>query len=165
MKHFLLACVCVLVSAALQAETECEDAVDMADSLDFHAMHIECANDPVTLYDTESKSNFFSKRKKVVTAYAEPSSQTSAAQAPRATASADTGSNGASQEVPVTTDNAGVTFNIRAPFTLVGGPQSAMNGLYVQMAKYCGAGWSKQKEWVVAAQSDYFLHYQFTCAD
>jgi hypothetical protein len=165
MKHFLLVCVCVLTSAALQAETECEDAVDMADSLDFHAMHVECADDPVNLYDPESKSNFFSKQGKVVTAYAEPSPKTSAAPTPKATESTATESNRASQEVQKETNNAGVTFNIRAPFTLVGGPQSAMNGLYVQMAQYCGAGWNKQKEWVVAAKADYFLHYQFTCAE
>jgi len=163
MKHLLIATVCLFASGLLNAETDCEDAVDMADSLDFHAMHVECSKDPVTLYDPESKSNFFGKTGKVVTAYADqvktPAALTSTAKAATAM-SAD-----AASVAEVAQSNAGVTFNIREPFTLTGGPQSALNGLYVQMAQYCSAGWSKKKEWVVAAETGYLLHYQFTCAE
>lgn len=166
MKRFLMVAVCLSASAFLHAETECEDTVDMADSLDFHAMHVECAKDPVTLYDPESKSSFLSKNSKVVTAYAEQVNPTSFVNT-----AALKGSRARLVDQPVgssnvveAADNAGMTFNIREPFTLTGGPQSALNGLYVQMAQYCPAGWSKNKEWVEPAQVGYFLHYQFACA-
>jgi len=163
MKHLLLASVCLFTSALVQAQSKCEDTVDMADSLDFHAMHVECAQDPVTLYDPESKSSFLSKRSKVVTAYAD---QAQSSGELRSTAkAAAVMSAGATPVAEIVQSNAGVTFNIREAFTLTGGPQSALNGLYVQMASYCPAGWSKKQEWVVAADAGYLLHYQFTCAE
>jgi len=163
MKHLLLASVCLFTSALVQAQSKCDDTVDMADSLDFHAMHVECTQDPVTLYDPESKSNFLSKKSKVVTAYADQA-QASGELTPTTKAAAVMSARVASV-TEVAQSNAGVTFNIREAFTLTGGPQSALNGLYVQMARYCPAGWSKKQEWVVAADAGYLLHYQFTCSE
>lgn len=163
MKHLLVATLGLFFSAVLHADTECEDVVDMADSLDFHSMHIECSDDPVTLYDQESKSNFFSKKGKVITAYAD---QTQSSNQAVTASQRVVALNAAHKPLKGTAQsNAGVTFNIREPFTLTGGPQSALNGLYVQMAQYCASGWSKQKEWVVAVEAGFLLHYQFTCSD
>lgn len=175
MRKFLLPLAATLFVSQVWAADPCEeDAVDMADSLDFHTLHVECANDPVTLYDPQSKSNFFSKKKKAVTTYADT------AKAVPATAVVNSSmANGLTQQnisAPVSAaaepttlesieNNAGVVFNIREPFTLTGGPQSALNGLYVQMAHYCPKGWTKNEEWVEPAQAGYFLHYQFQCAE
>lgn len=163
MKHLLVAVMGLLLSASLHAETECEDAVDMADSLDFHSMHVECNDEPVTLYDPKSKSNFLSKKGKVITAYTDGEAVTRKLPAVAKSAEPLNTSYGAGLEAEPS--NAGVTFNIREPFTLTGGPQSALSGLYVQMAQYCSRGWSKEKEWVVSADTGYLLHYQFTCAE
>ncbi len=175
MKKFIsMIALAVLSGSAIAAPDGCEDAVDMADDLDFAKMHVECAEEPVTLYDPKSKANFLSKRKPVVTAYADPA--TTATIPVKAGAAEIIQSNAKQAESTLeqsvkelvqdgAAHNAGVTFNIREPFTITGGPQSALNGLYVQMANYCPAGWEKLKEWSEPNQSGYYLHYQFQCAE
>jgi len=150
---------------------ECEDAVDMADSLEFHKMHVECNDDPVVLYDPKSKSSFFKKKSAAVDTYAESEQKSvikdKEVQADIASKPVSRNTVAAHKSVTATeeTDNAGVVFNIREPFTITGGPQSALNGLFVQMANYCPAGWEKLKEWSVPSQGGYYLHYQFQCAE
>ncbi len=163
----------VLSCGVVAAPDGCDDAVDMADDLDFAKMHVECAEEPVTLYDPKSKASFLSKRKPVVTAYADPATTVTA---PVKTGAAEIIESNAGQAESTleqnakvlvqdnAAHNAGVTFNIREPFTITGGPQSALNGLYVQMANYCPAGWEKLKEWSEPNQGGYYLHYQFQCA-
>lgn len=163
MKKLLLCVLVALYSVTGFAKDEsCEENVDMADSLDFSKLHVECADDPVTLYDPKSKGSFLSG-KKTVTAYDKPAAKNAGAAKAVATQSV------VGTQEPVDTeiaemDNAGVIFNIREPFTITGGPQSALNGLFVQMAQYCPKGWSKNQEWVEPSESGYFLHYQFQCA-
>ncbi|MGH1371180.1 MAG: hypothetical protein ACRBBW_04035 [Cellvibrionaceae bacterium] len=171
MKQLWCAVLTVLVVQSAFAE-ECEEAVDMADSLDFHKMHVECNEDPVVLYDPKSKSSFFNKKPQAVDTYGEKSGDSAAASDSSSleTSAVLTSSQSAvnvSAESPAsqTADNAGVIFNIREPFTLTGGPQSALNGLFGQMANYCPAGWAKLKEWSVPNQDGYYLHYQFQCAE
>jgi len=172
MNKLLFVLLATLVAFPAFAE-ECEEAVDMADSLDFHKMHVECNEDPVVLYDPKSKSSFFKKKSQAVDTYADKAEEKQGAKVAT--------SQVAFVSEPVTTkeivssrstiadgtaaDNSGVIFNIREPFTITGGPQSALNGLYVQMANYCPAGWEKLKEWSEPNQSGYYLHYQFQCAE
>lgn len=174
MKYRLYMTVALLLSAQAFAEPKCEEDVDMADSLDFSRTHIECANDPVTVYDPDSKSSFFGKKEEVVTAYATPvkadgstKAGASAAQVIEQQTIGDTKipASDSASAVASQSSNAGVVFNIREPFTVTGGPQSALNGLFVQMAGYCPSGWEKLKEWSVPNQSGYYLHYQFQCAE
>ncbi|MAZ89274.1 MAG: hypothetical protein CL693_16715 [Cellvibrionaceae bacterium] len=152
-----------LSQLALANSSDCEDTVDMADSLDFHKMHIECNNDPVVIYDPNSKSSFLTKKKEVVDTY-HGSKKVNAVATQTLTAVSSVPVDAAPATTP-SQDNAGVIFNIREPFTITGGPQSALNGLYVQMANYCPAGWEKVKEWSEPNQGGYYLHYQFQCAE
>lgn len=161
----------LLAAPSLFAE-ECEEAVDMADSLDFHKMHVECNDDPVVLYDPKSKSSFFKKKPQAVDTYNNPAQVEVAdtqgspveTKAPVVSSTSAVMSEAAIDSVQ-DDDNAGVVFNIREPFTITGGPQSALNGLFVQMANYCPSGWEKLKEWSIPNQGGYYLHYQFQCAE
>ncbi len=166
----------VLIAMVLAPSTfaeECGDAVDMADSLDFHKMHVECNEDPVVLYDPKSKSSFFKKKPQAVDTYGDKgesglpvkAASSGAVLVGESTATETISSSNSAIREPEVTGNAGVVFNIREPFTITGGPQSALNGLYVQMANYCPVGWEKLKEWSVPNQTGYYLHYQFKCAE
>jgi hypothetical protein len=162
MKHLLISALLMTVALPGFAETKCEDAVDMADSLDFHAMHVECSNDPVTIYEPKS-----SRDKNVVTTYdkSEPVAPVNKKSAVvEQSLSSPTSVKAAATKV-IVGETAGKIFNIREPFTLTGGPQSALNGLFVQMAKLCPTGWSKEREWVEPAPAGFYLHYQFQCAE
>lgn len=158
--------VVLVVSLPVVADDDCEAVVDMADSLDFHKMHVECSEDPVTIYDAKSKGSFLSKKKTAVTTYEKAgegtANTTATVQAQDNTAAPTKLDEEASY--PAGADNAGVVFNIREPFSVSAGPHPAINGLYVQMAAYCPQGWKKLEEWVAPAETGYFLHYQFQCA-
>lgn len=171
MKKIAWVLLAVVAAPSLFAE-ECEEAVDMADSLEFHKMHVECNEDPVILYDPKSKSSFFKKKPQAVDTYKKPGqakdadTQASPVETKVSVAAgASTVMSEAAIESVQDNDNAGVVFNIREPFTITGGPQSALNGLFVQMANYCPSGWEKLKEWSVPNQGGYYLHYQFQCAE
>lgn len=167
MKKLLVGLLAVVLAPSAFSE-ECEEAVDMADSLDFHKMHIECNDDPVVLYDPKSKSSFFNKKPQAVDTYGEAAKAAPASAKPASnemTTEPVAASTAVVPQEAVEGDNAGVVFNIREPFTITGGPQSALNGLFVQMANYCPSGWEKIKEWSVPNGSGYYLHYQFQCAE
>lgn len=177
MKRLAVLMIGLALTNSVFAKEECEPNVDLADSLDFEALHIDCADDPVSIYDPESVGGFLSGKKRAVTVYEETKSAPvikSADETKIQTMSVfDMTDTITSTPVKSKTDiereiasqdNAGVVFNIRESFTITGGPQSALNGLFVQMAQYCPVGWSKLKEWVEPAQAGYYLHYQFQCA-
>lgn len=163
MKKLIVAMLALCSMASWADSKECEDNVDMADSLDFQKMHVECADDPVTLYDPKSKQKFMTG-KKTVTTYEKNAPKKSVEVKMQNVGSTAISKSEIQQDVAAQ-DNAGVIFNIREPFTITGGPQSALNGLFVQMAQYCEQGWTKEKEWVEPAESGYYLHYQFRCAE
>jgi hypothetical protein len=180
MSKWLVLSLSVLLSWQVMAkDDDCGDNVDMADSLDFQKMHVDCADDPISLYDPESVGGFLSGNKKAVTVYektdrapviapvAKPKKATMSVfdMTDELTTSSVKSRSDIVQEI-VEQDNAGVVFNIREPFIITAGPQSAISGLFVQMAQYCPVGWDKLKEWVAPAQSQagYYLHYQFQCA-
>ena len=177
MRTMFAAAICCLIAAPVWAE-ECEDAVDLADSLEFHKMHVECDDDPVVIYDSNSKTSFFSRKEKAVNTYDKTSEVEPLPARPAKTAAVAkvTEQNLAAPQrlvpasastapVPQAETNAGVVFNAREPFTLTGGPQSALNGLYAQMVHYCPQGWEKLKEWAEPNAGGYFLHYQFQCSE
>lgn len=172
MKKLLVLCLSTCLSSVAFADKDaCEDTVDMADSLDFSKLHVECSDDPVTIYDPKSKGSFLTKSGKAVTTYDKKTQTKASAVATQSVTSAAVSATAPAQtKTEIQQDvadlnNAGVLFNIREPFTITGGPQSALNGLFVQMAQYCEQGWSKEKEWVEPAESGYYLHYQFRCAE
>ena len=142
----------VALSVQADKQIECIDDVDMADSLDFHAMHVECSNDPVVVYDPKSSGKLFKSKAvktyddaedKALDSVSEPEVQVT--------------------ESAVAQNNAGKTFIIREPFSATSGPVSAINGLFAQMISYCPSGWEKSREWVEKGTDSYFLHYQFQC--
>ncbi|MBR9912401.1 MAG: hypothetical protein GYB33_18835 [Gammaproteobacteria bacterium] len=159
--------ICCSVTAATALAEECESQVDMADSLNFHKMHIECSDDAVILYDPKPSPE---DKNGVKTYQRDPAAAAAdAARGDGPVASAATVATGVAATAPkkgaLDQDNAGVIFNIREPFTLTGGPHSAITGLFAQMTHYCPGGWSKLKEWAEPDQNGYYLHYQFRCAD
>ncbi|MYM61997.1 hypothetical protein [Pseudomaricurvus sp. HS19] len=126
----------------------------MADSLNFHKMHVDCSDEAVDTYEPGLIDKLLGKEKGVDTYDGDTNdSSTAAANVPVSAVDA-------SQD-----DSAGITFNIREPFTATGGPQSALNGLFAQMIHYCPKGWEKKKEWAEPSEGGYFLYYQFRCAE
>jgi hypothetical protein len=177
MKKLAVLMIGLALTHSVFAKEECEPNVDLADSLDFEALHIDCADDPVSIYDPESVGGFLSGKKRAVTVYEETKSAPvmRSADDPKIQTMSVFDMTDTITSTPVKSktdierdiasqDNAGVVFNIREPFTITGGPQSAINGLFVQMAQYCPVGWAKLKEWAEPAQAGYYLHYQFQCA-
>lgn len=156
-----IACLILMssLSLAVVADDECGAMVDMADSYDFHKMHIECAKDPIVIYDPSSKEGLLHGKKKAVTTYEQPVSNGELSSAAVTTTGTD------SIAVVDKNANAGQVFNIRELFVRANGPQSAINGLFGQMLTYCPNGFEKLKEWVVPAPKEYYLHYQFQCAE
>lgn len=162
MRNLVLLISCCLVVVSTWAQ-ECDDAVDLADSLDFHKMHVECDDDEVEIYNSKSKSFSLSQKRKVVDTYGEKTQQQPALiTVPEETDSGATQPAIAEQKA---VNNAGVRFNIREAFSMTDGPHSAINNLFQQMGSYCPQGWEKLKEWVEPAESHLYLHYQFQCAN
>lgn len=66
----------------------------------------------------------------------------------------------------------GKGYVVREPYSLLRGARFeesvtlAIHRLHLQMAQYCGQGWSLDKEWTSAniEPGHYFLHYAFTCS-
>lgn len=148
---------------AVAKDEDCGHMVDMADSYDFQKMFVECEKNPISVYDSKDKKGLFSGKEKPVDTYDEPVKASADAQVKTETVSSKT------VDKPVVTkaavDNAGAIFNIRGTFSRKAGPMTAVNGLFEQMFTYCPNGFEKLKEWVVPAPQDYYLHYQFQCAE
>lgn len=183
----VIACSTQLFAGSLRADNStCGNEVDMADSLDFSKLHVDCSEEPDFVYDPEEGTRFFGRNKKAVDTYSQKNTDQPSG-LDQHVSRLQSGSQGVVEEdlsAQVTKQasaqlnpaeqlakndlaekNASVVFNIREPFSVTGGPQSALNGLFAQMVHYCPQGWEKLKEWSVPAQSDYFLHYQFQCAE
>ncbi len=164
MKNLLVLFALALLSGAVwAADKECGQDVDMADSLKFHELHVDCEEEAVDAYEPGILDKLMGKTKAVETYSGEQKSGEKSA----AAAAAVTASKAEAVATPAAGEEqyAGVTFNIREPFTATGGPQSALNGLFAQMIHYCPKGWEKKKEWAEAVGAGYFLYYQFRCAE
>lgn len=136
------------VTGGDQSDPECRDGVDSADDMSFADAIVECDNQAVILYDAESRSNFLNRRKLPLKTYEKQAGTTVAEDIL------------VDQPVHVP----GTTFVIRARYSIES-PASALSALHQEMATYCPMGWDKDREWSTPVERDYYLHYQFTCAD
>ena len=129
----ILWCLALLAPWSVLA-AECESVVDMADSLDFHKMHVECDQEPQFQYDPSQRE-----------AVQQPSPDS--AIKPSAALELEGSS----------------VFTVEEPFTATGGPESAIRGLFAQLIERCPNGWVKHDEWVKRRQGVYALYYRARC--
>ncbi len=159
MRFFLVTSLlcCVLYPRSLLAASEdksapaenlnCEESVDAADDMNFVDNIIECNEEAVIIYDKQSHKKFLTRKALPLKIYENQQ---------RDEASAKT------VEEPVHMQ--GTTFIIRAAYELKA-PQKALASLHQQMATYCPLGWELDRQWSSPIAVDYYLHYEFTCAD
>jgi len=122
------------------AEQECEATVDMADSLDFHRMHMECNKDKKIASDRQASDRQETSVKETNNPEVKRQNNTS-----------------------VTASKAPAILEVSEPFSLNGGPESAQLGLFKQMAEQCPKGWVKHQEIVKRAAQGFYLKYRFSC--
>jgi len=159
MKVFLLASLlcCVLYPSSLlaasadksapAAQVSCEESVDAADDMNFADNIIECNEEAVVIYDQESRQKFLSRKALPLKTYENQQRD---------------GVSTAIVDEPVHLP--GTTFIIRAAYKL-DAPQLGLVSLHQQMATYCPQGWELDRQWSRPIAADYYLHYEFTCAD
>jgi len=129
------------------AEVNCEESVDAADDMNFVDNIIECNEEAVIIYDQQSRQKFMSRKALPLSTYEKQQR------------------NGESTVIiaePVHLP--GTTFIIRTVYKL-NAPQQALASLHQQMATYCPQGWALDRQWSRPIGTDYYLHYEFTCAD
>ena len=129
------------------AQVNCEDSVDAADDMNFADNIIECNEEAVVIYDQESRQKFLNRKALPLKTYEKQQRD---------------GASTAIVEEPVHLP--GTTFIIRAAYKL-DAPQLALASLHQQMATYCPQGWELDRQWSRPIAADYYLHYEFTCAD
>ena len=151
----LLCCVLYPISLLAASEGEstsaedfnCEESVDAADDMNFVDNIIECNEEAVIIYDKQSHKKFLTRKALPLKTYENQQR------------------NGASAKVvkePVHIQ--GTTFIIRVAYELKA-PQKALASLHQQMATYCPFGWALDRQWSSPMAAEYYLHYEFTCAD
>jgi hypothetical protein len=133
--------------SAPAAQVNCEESVDAADDMNFADNIIECNEEAVIIYDQESRQKFLSRKALPLKTYEKQQRD---------------GASAAIVEEPVHLP--GTTFIIRAAYKL-NAPQLALVSLHQQMATYCPQGWELERQWSRPIAADYYLHYEFTCAD
>ena len=159
MKVILLASLlcCILYPSSLLAasaeksaptpQVNCEESVDAADDMNFAENIVECNEEAVVIYDQESRQKFLSRKDLPLKTYERQQRD---------------GASTVAVDVPVHLP--GTTFIIRAAYKL-SAPQVALVSLHQQMATYCPQGWELDRQWSRPIAADYYLHYEFTCAD
>ena len=148
---------CVLYPISLLAGTEeksapaqdfhCEESVDAADDMNFVDNIIECNEEAVIIYDKQSHKKFLTRKALPLKTYENQQRDGASAKV---------------VEEPVHLQ--GTTFIIRAAYEL-NAPQKALASLHQQMATYCPLGWALDRQWSSPIAAEYYLHYEFTCAD
>ncbi len=129
------------------AEVNCEESVDAADDMNFVDNIIECNEEAVIIYDRQSRQKFLSRKALPLSTYEKQQRD------------------GASTSlVAEPVHLPGTTFIIRAAYQL-NAPQQGLASLHQQMATYCPQGWALDRQWSRPIAADYYLHYEFTCAD
>lgn len=129
------------------AQVSCEESVDAADDMNFADNIIECNEEAVIIYDQESRQKFLSRKALPLKTYEKQQRD---------------GVNTTVVDEPVHLP--GTTFIIRAAYELKV-PQKALASLHQQMATYCPQGWEVDRQWSSPIAAEYYLHYEFTCAD
>ena len=129
------------------AEVNCEESVDAADDMNFVDNIIECNEEAVIIYDQQSRQKFLSRKALPLSTYEKQQRD---------------GVSTAIVAEPVHLP--GTTFIIRAVYQL-NAPQQALASLHQQMATYCPLGWALDRQWSRPIAADFYLHYEFSCAD
>ncbi|MBQ0720836.1 MAG: hypothetical protein KBT88_10430 [Gammaproteobacteria bacterium] len=130
-----------------KANPSCEESVDAADDMNFVDNIIECNEEAVIIYDQQSRQKFLTRKALPLKTYENQQRD---------------GANSHIVEEPVHLP--GTTFIIRAAYKL-NAPQQALAPLHQQMATYCPRGWELDRQWSQPVAADYYLHFEFTCAD
>ena len=126
---------------------ECEEGVDGADDMNFVDNIIECSEEAVIIYDSSSRKQFMMRKDLPLKTFENQQRD---------------GENGDTAETPVHLP--GTRFVIRAVYKL-SAPQEALAPLYQQLATYCPLGWELDRQWSRPAAEDYYMHFEFSCAD
>lgn len=129
------------------AQVSCEESVDAADDMNFTDNIIECEEESVIIYDKKSHKKFLTRKALPLKTYENQQRD---------------GANAKTVEEPVHLQ--GTTFIIRTAYQLKA-PQKALASLHQQMATYCPLGWTLDRQWGSPVASEYYLHYEFTCAE
>ena len=108
---------------------------------------IECNEEAVIIYDQESHHKFLSRKALPLKTYEKQQRD---------------GVSTAVVDEPVHLP--GTTFIIRSTYELKA-PQKTLASLHQQMATYCPLGWALDRQWSSPIAAEYYLHYEFTCAD
>ncbi len=130
-----------------KGEPDCEASVDAADDMNFVDNIIDCDDEAVVLYDERSRQQFMSRKAIALTRFDRQQRD---------------GSSSVMMAAPVHLP--GTRFIIRSSYRL-SSPQDAWVSLHQQMAAYCPLGWQLDRQWSTPNAADYYLHYEFTCAD
>lgn len=136
-----------LCASAVNADFDIDDS----DSLDFESFHTD--------------------KKSAIKVYENKKTTTKKVYKEAVTNSTDHSQNNNSTKAVIEDAEDGYTgiYEIRERYTLnksIHTPYSAfyvIENLHKQMAKLCPQGWEKQREWSVAADDDFYMHYQFQC--
>lgn len=161
-------CISLLVISehSVAAEEECEATVDMADSLDFHRMHMGCNKDKKrgggkksTTLENEGESNV---QRRVVQEAGVQSSNVQSSSVQNVSAQKHAPQEKEKQTVKIISASRPILEAVE-PFSLTGGPESAQLGLFKQMAAKCPEGWEKHQETVRPAEQGFYLSYRFSC--
>jgi len=128
-------------------DLNCEESVDAADDMNFVDNIIECNEETVIIYDKQSHKKFLTRKALPLKTYENQQRD---------------GASTKIVEQPVHLQ--GTTFIIREAYEL-SAPQKTLASLHQQMATYCPLGWQLDRQWSSPIATDYYLHYEFTCAD
>ncbi len=137
---------------SFSAEKECEATVDMADTLEFHRMHMECNQDKKFGHKTDHNDSVKKDSDQVNTS-------------PKTSAnlnSTETNSKNSERKATPALDSSTI-FEESAPFSVSGGPESARLGIFKRMAEKCPNGWENHQELVKPIEHGYLLSYRFSC--
>lgn len=154
MKYIVLALASIF-SASVLAETY-ETTVDCADSGDFSCLHEEGRIEQEVDEQTDTKKSAKPKegKKSLFNQAVEEKYDAS------------------SQLKQDAEHRVGAVYNVRVRYTLGKSAQteytanSVIQPMHRLMAKYCRKGWMKLQEWSDWIESDdYYLHYEFQCAN
>ena len=165
-------CLGILLSALISNATLAGDAfdVDEADSLDFESFH-KTKEGSIKIYDTDTGEVLPGRNKNqtVKTYEAESKAEATASAKPEQQTAAKPAASQPAEKASKAEQAPGQRYEIRQRYAVGESentsdtPYTAMNALHRKMAKYCPEGWVKEKEWSVPVDTDFYLHYEFTC--
>ena len=125
--------------------------VDQSDSLDFESFHAN-KKSAIKIYENKKPVKKNNHQKSATNFSADDQTKASSNSATKKSEARHSG-----------------IYEIRERYTLnksIHTPYSAfyvIESLHRKMAERCPQGWEKQREWSVAIEDDFYMHYQFLC--